>query len=243
MSPTPSMSAFSITVRSLCTISVSGRPRTLRLRVEKLLEALAVAVEQRLRAADVERHGGEFAADQPALLVEIELRHGQRLLDHRLDAGREPGASPRSSVMLATIATRTAGTAAIDREQPDDAHMQPRAGAAAAARLHDVPDFPADDGDQQQRRERVERQDRDDDLMGRRDRREAGQHREGHGRRQQRQRDRERADQARRQLRRGRSRISGRDVVGSWPCGLSPAEKAEKDAAPEPRRAAGSGPI
>ena len=74
------------------------------------------------------------------------------------------------------------------REQADDAHMQPRAGAAAPARLHDVPDFAADDADQQQRRERVDRQHGDDDLMGRRDRRQPGEHHEGDGGRQQRQR-------------------------------------------------------
>ena len=64
---------------------------------------------------------------------------------------------PRSSVMLATTATRIAGTAAITENSADDAHVQPRGGAPVAARLHDVPDLAADDADQQEHGERVDR--------------------------------------------------------------------------------------
>ena len=152
MSPTPSMSAFSITVRSLCTIRVSGRPRTRRLRGQELAEALAVAVEQRLGAADVERHRGDLAADQRAMLVEIDLRDGERVLDHRLDAGREPGRKPAVERDAGDDRDQHRGNGGDHREQPDDAHMQPRARPSAPARLHDLPDFPADDADQQQRR-------------------------------------------------------------------------------------------
>ena len=59
---------------------------------------------------------------------------------------------PRSSVTLATTATRIAGTAAIDREQPDDPHVQPRRRAAAPAGLHHQPDLAGDDADQQEAR-------------------------------------------------------------------------------------------
>jgi hypothetical protein len=79
--------------------------------------------------------------------------------------------------------------------------MQPRAGAPAAARLHDVPDLAADDADQQERGKRVDRQHGDDDLVGRGDRGQAGEHREGDGRRNESQRDRDRSDHARRQAR------------------------------------------
>ena len=46
--------------------------------------------------------------------------------------------------------------------------------------------------------QRVDQQQRDDDLVGRRDRRQAGQHHEGHGRRQQRERRPRRPEHARR---------------------------------------------
>ncbi len=39
---------------------------------------------------------------------------------------------------LATIATRIAGTAAMTENKRDDADMQSRGGAAAAARLNDA---------------------------------------------------------------------------------------------------------
>ena len=50
---------------------------------------------------------------------------------------------PRSSVTLATIATRIAGTAAMTENRPTMLHVQPRAGAAAAAGLHHLPDLAA----------------------------------------------------------------------------------------------------
>ena len=63
----------------------------------------------------------------------------------------------------------------------------PRRGRGAAP-AH-TPDLARDDHDEQKDRDRVDQEQRDDDLVGRRDRREPGQHDEGHERRQQRERD------------------------------------------------------
>ena len=101
--------------------------------------------------------------------------------------------SPRSSVTLATMATRIAGTAATIENKRDDAHVQACRGAARAARLHHLPDLAGDDADQQQHRRRVGEQQRHHDVVGRQDRREIGEHDEGEEGRQQREADRDRA--------------------------------------------------
>ena len=89
---------------------------------------------------------------------------------------------PRSSVVEATTATRIGRHRGDDGEQADDLHVQPRAGVAAPARLDHRPDFAADDAEQQDARSAaLTSKQRDDDLVGRRDRGQAGEHQEGRG--------------------------------------------------------------
>ena len=93
--------------------------------------------------------------------------------------------------------------------------MQPGARPSAPARLHDVPDFAADDADQQQRGQRIDSQHADNHLMGRRDRRKDGKHRESYRRRQQRHRDGDGPEHARLLLRRGGALFRSRDLFGN----------------------------
>ena len=93
---------------------------------------------------------------------------------------------PRSRVMLATTRDEDGRHRRDHREQRDDPDVQPRRGAAAPAGLHHEPDLAGDDAEQQEDGERVDQQQRDDDLMGRRDRRQVGKHHEGRKGRQQR---------------------------------------------------------
>ena len=88
------------------------------------------------------------------------------------------------------------GNRGDDGEQADDLHVQPRAGAAAPARLHDDPDFAADDAEQQQPGHGIAEQQLLDHGVDRRNRGQPGEHQEGGGRREQRYADRDRADQA-----------------------------------------------
>jgi hypothetical protein len=86
--------------------------------VRNWLEALAVLVEHRLGAADVEGHRHDLAADRLGVLVDIGVGHDQRLLDHGARARREETVEARSSVVEATTATRMVGTAAMTANKP-----------------------------------------------------------------------------------------------------------------------------
>ena len=140
------------------------------LRLQQLAKPFAVGIEQRLGAAEVERHRGDFIADQLAVLVEIDLRDDERILDDALDARREQRREPALERDAGDDRDQHGGNSGDHREQRDDAHMQPGARPPAPARLHDAPDFAPDDRDQQKRRDRIDRQHGDDDLMSRRDR-------------------------------------------------------------------------
>ena len=93
---------------------------------------------------------------------------------------------------LATIATRIAGTAAITENSPTMRTCRRDRGPAPPARLHQQPDFAADDADAAAAPRRVDEQTGDDHHVGRRDRRQVGEHEECGKRRQQRQRRRRR---------------------------------------------------
>ena len=86
---------------------------------------------------------------------------------------------PRSSVTLATTATRIAGVAAT---MLNSATIRIWRRAAARRRLPGEDqrrDLPADDQDEEEREAPVEDQDREDDRLGRRDRRQAHEDEEG----------------------------------------------------------------
>ena len=174
---------------------IAGKPADARPGVEELLELLAVLIEQRLGARELDRHRDDVGAHDLRVLAQIGVGDDQRILDDRSVCCENSRSRPRSSVTLATTATRIAGTAAMTENSATMRTCSRAAGAAAPARLHHPPDLAADDAEQQQHRQRVDQQERDDDLVGRRDRREVGQHEEGDERRQQRQRDGDQAQQ------------------------------------------------
>ncbi len=150
-----------------------------RLRREELLEALALAVEQRLGARHVERHRHDVAADHAGLVLQIGVGDDQRVLDDRPRAGREQPVEAAIEGDAGDQRDKNGRNGGDHREQRDDADVQPRRGPAAAARLHHQPDLAADDAEQQEHRQRVGEQQRDHDRVGRRDRCEIGQHHEG----------------------------------------------------------------
>jgi hypothetical protein len=93
--------------------------------------------------------------------------------------------------------------------------MQPGGGAAAAARLHDLPDFPTDGSEQQQDGRRVDQQQGDNDPVRRRQRRQIRQDDKGGKGRAQRQTDSDRTQQPGFDL----GRRDGRRPSHGWRCG------------------------
>ena len=140
-----------------------------RLAGEELPEAVAVVVEHRLGAADVERHRQDVAADHLRVLVaDRRRRRSASSRSSRWVRVENSRSRPRSSVTLATTATRIAGTAATTE---NSATMRTCSRAAARPRRRactTCPDLAADDAEQQQHGQRVDQQQRDDDLVGRR---------------------------------------------------------------------------
>ena len=174
---------------------------------------IAVLVEQRLGAAEVVGHRQILAADRCGVLGHIGVGHDQRLLDHGARARREETVEAAVERRGGDDGDENGGHRGDDREQADDLHMQPRAGAAAPARLDDNPDFAPDDGEQQKPGDGVAEQQLDDHLVDRRDRRQAGEHQEGGGGRQQRDADGDRPDEPRGDgHRRGGRRIERGDL-------------------------------
>ena len=167
-----------------------------RLRGEELLEALAIGVEHRLGAAEIERHGHDLAADRLCVLAHIGVGDNQRLLDHGARAGGKETVQTAVERGAGNHRDQHGRNGGNNGEQPDDLHVQARGRVAAPARAHDRPYFAADDGEQEQTRRQVGQQELDDDFVNRRDRRQPGEHHEGRGRRQQRDTDSDCSDQA-----------------------------------------------
>ncbi len=154
-----------------------------RLEIEEVVELGPVLVENRLGARELDRHRNGVGAHQPVLVAHIGLRNDQRGLDHALGLRRDQPvetAIDRDARYHGHQDRRHRGD---DRKQGDDANMQPRAGAAAPARLDHAPDFPADDSEQQPAGHGIADQDGLDRLVGRGDRREVGEYQEGRERR------------------------------------------------------------
>ena len=93
------------------------------------------------------------------------------------------------------------------REQSDDAHVQAGGRSAPPPGLNHPPHLAPDQPDEKRDRDRIDEKESDDDLMGRCDRREAGEHHEGGEGRQERENDRKYANRTRnpRRTRRGRT--------------------------------------
>ena len=157
-----------------------------------------------------------IAADRLGMLAHIGVGHDQRLLDHGAGAGREETVEAAVERGRGDDGDQNGRHRGDDREQADDLDVQPRAGAAAPARLDDDPDFAPDDAEQQKPGHGVAEQQLDDDLVDRGDRGQAGKHQEGGGGRQQRDADRDGADQPRgHRHRRGRRRVERGDLIDS----------------------------
>ena len=152
-------------VRLLSRIMATGRLRTRSLRVQELPEAFTVLIEQRLGARHVDRHGHDVAARSFAVLAQIDLRHRQRVFDHRPRSRRKPAVKPAVESDARDNRHQDRRHGGDDREQPHDAHMKASARPAPPAGLHDVPDFTGDDREQDRDGGGVDQQDGDDDLV------------------------------------------------------------------------------
>ena len=161
-----------------------GKAARSRLCCKEFLETLAIGIEHRLGAAEVEGHGHDLAADRLRVLADISIGDDERLLDHGARAGREEPVEAAIERRAGDHRYQHGRNGGDDGKKPDDLHMQARGGIAAPARPHDHPDFPADDREQEQPRRQIGQQKFDDNFMNRRNRRQAGHHDEGRRRRQ-----------------------------------------------------------
>ena len=154
---------------------------------QKLRQLVGSWSKTGLSRAKVDGHHHDVGAHDLRVIAQIGLGDDQRILDGRARAGRKQpveAAIERDAGYDRHQDRRRRGD---DREQADDAHVQPRGRAPGTARLHHLPDFAHDDAEQQQHRRRVHQQQRDDDVVSRRNRRQVGQNDEGGEGRQQRQ--------------------------------------------------------
>ena len=158
-------------------------------RGQQLAKRSAILVEQRPGVGDIVGHAENVAANELRVLVQIGVGDDQRVLDH---LARRAGKQPVEAAIDGDVGDdrhQHRRQHRDDREQADDLDVQPRRRPAAAPGLHHLPDFADDDADQQQDGRGIDQQERTDDLAGRLDRRQAGQHHEGQEGRQQRQAD------------------------------------------------------
>jgi hypothetical protein len=153
-----------------------GEAADLGLPGQELAEPLAVLVEQRLGAPDVECHGQNLGADILRMLGDVGIGHDQRLLDHGAGARGEEAVEAAVERRARHHGDQHRRHRSHHAEQADDAHMQARAGPSAPARLDHLPDFAPDDGEQQHAGRRIAHQQRDHDLVDRRDRGQPRQH-------------------------------------------------------------------
>ena len=183
--------------RSLSITIAAASPRTEAWNVRNWRKLVAVVLEQRLGAREVERHRHDVGAHD---LRRARANRPRATISEFSIAARvrveNSWSRPRSSVMLATIATRIAGTAAMTENRPTMRTCSRAPARPRAAGLHDLPDFAPDDGKQQHHGRGVDQQQRDHDVVGRRDRRQTGEHHEGDEGRQQSQPDRDRPEDA-----------------------------------------------
>src|SRR5262249_8205638 len=136
----------------------------------------------------------------------------QRILDERLRLLREQAVETAVERHACDHGDRDHGDRGDDGEQGDDAHVQSRRRASATPRLHDSPHLARDDQNQKKDGDCVRKQQRDHDLVGGRNRRQAGEHDEGQERRQQRQRNGGKTKRSRNPSR--RRRRGGSDKFG-----------------------------
>ena len=147
---------------------------------EELPELLAVLIEQRLGARHLDGGGDAVGAQELRVLAHIGVGDDQRILDQRLGLPREQPVEPAIERDARHHRHQDRRDRGDDREQADDAHMQPRGRPSPPAGLHDAPDLPRADRDQERDGDRVgERAARPPPRWFRRDRGEVGQHQEG----------------------------------------------------------------
>src|SRR5215831_15966719 len=155
------------------------------------MELLARLIEQRLCARELDGDRDAVGAHELDVFAHVGIGNDKRVLDQRLRLLREQPVEAAVERDTCYDGDQNRRNRSDDGEQGYDANVQPRGRAAAPPRLHDAPDLARDDRYQQKHRGRVREQQRDDDLVRRGDRRETGEHNEGHQRREQRQRDRD----------------------------------------------------
>ncbi len=163
-----------------------GQPADRRLHRKELMELVARLVEQRLGARELNGDGDGIAAHELHVLSHISVGDDERILDQRVGLLREQPVEAPIEGDARHHRHQDRRHCCDDGEERHDPHMQPRCGAAAPSRLHNAPDLAADDQHQEEHGERIGRQERAHHGIGRRDRREVGEHHESDERRQQR---------------------------------------------------------
>ena len=136
--------------------------------VQELAKHVPVGVVEQLGAVEVRRHELRLAGERPALRLAVGA--GDLRPCCVISSLMEPvnqGSRPRSSVTVATTATRIAGSTATRLNSPTMRTCSPAAAAPARRSRISRPGLPGHDADQQQDEDAVDDEHADDDVVGR----------------------------------------------------------------------------
>ena len=166
----------------------------MRPRVEIVLEQIGVGADEPRRLREIARRQLRLAQQRLALGLAVNLRQLARFVDEGGDVLHEGGIDHPFDRDGRDERGDQRRDRRHQREQRDDAVMQSRAGARGAARGAQAAQLDADQHQQPDDDEPVAAEQRQHDLVGRDDRREAGEDDEGRERQDQRAADRDRAE-------------------------------------------------
>ena len=141
---------------------------------QELTELVARLVVERFRARKLDGGRNGIGARELRVLAHIGICHDERVLDERMRLLREQAIEPAVERHACHHRDQDRRCGGDDREQRHDPHVQARGGTATTPSLDDPPHLAADQADQQRDGHRVDEQESDDDLVGRRNRGEAG---------------------------------------------------------------------
>ena len=167
----------------------NGKVAQARLRKHQIAELALVAGDRRRCIVEVLGHVDDVGADHLPMLVQVGVRHVERvehdrhglLVEPIVEGTREGGGGGNGE--------QQGGHCRDQAEEQDDAGMQARAGYLLLPRAPQPHDVHRDDGHHRDHEQQVDEQDDVDDLFARRDGRQIGQDQEGRQRPHDRQAD------------------------------------------------------
>src|SRR6202521_806266 len=139
---------------------------------QKLAEPLAILIVPGFGAGDIERHRLDVASDQRLVLADIGPGDPGGVLDDVFGTLGEPAVETAVERDRGRDRDEDRRHRGDHREQPDDLHVQPGAGAPPAPRLEDRPKLQGDHREQDEHRHRVGHEQGEDDHVGGADRRQ-----------------------------------------------------------------------